>query len=493
MKRHDLTANPTSFAFGVMLLWLAIVYMFHGHPSDREDSVSTLSDSFAAKINAPLANVGPSEGFWEFAFINPLIFLLLPLLIILLCIRIYWDALRLSQARTELETVQAAVTAQNEKIDRLSQQIAKANHASAAHQEHMAMVSHDMRTSLLGVKELLDCAQNSDAQLDNSFHLTASTTAIDRMLRLIESCDQDPKSKTPPMGTFCPTALLTSLPPLISAAARANGTVIVTELAKDMPKLMGDSAQIGQIVLNLLSNAVKFTKAGTVTFSGRLDPSAKAEELPRLVITVADTGQGIAPQDLTQIFKPRFRGQQPSGSFAAGSGLGLAIVKRLVDAMKGKIAVQSELGKGSTFTLEIPLPLAKPAQAESKPNPAAVLAGKRVLLVDDDALMLLIGSRSLQRAGALVQLANTTEDALATCQEDVPDVVVLDLNMAGVDAAKFARSIRNVIAPNRCRIIAFSGNMGPDRARDCLDNGFDAAMAKNADLAAALGRILSAA
>src|SRR5262249_17287543 len=155
-----------------------------------------------------------------------------------------------------------------------------------------------------------------------------------------------------------------------------------------------------QVLLNLLNNAVKFTERGGVTL--RITPAA---ELDALRFSVADTGIGIAPEAVGSLFQ---RFQQADGSISrafGGTGLGLAISKRLVELMGGRIGVESELGKGSVFWFEAPLPPGAPVETEA---PAAVAGDMslRVLLVDDLAANREIGKLVLEASGCEVAVAN---------------------------------------------------------------------------------------
>jgi CheY-like chemotaxis protein len=218
-----------------------------------------------------------------------------------------------------------------------------------------------------------------------------------------------------------------------------------------------------------------------------------ASQRGRLVITVTDTGPGIASDELSKIFTSRFRGAQQADQQIEGSGLGLSIVKRLVDAMQGSIAVNSVVGQGSMFTLTLPLDLARPVERREPDAVPNLLVGRRVLLVDDDPTMLLAGSKALQRAGAQVRLANTAEDALAACQDVSPDAFVLDLNIPGVDVVELVRAIRRMPELKARPIIAFSAKMDAQRAAKCRALGFDAAIQKDADLPLAVADVLLAA
>jgi signal transduction histidine kinase len=381
-------------------------------------------------------------------------------------------------------------------ITPLVQDVETLRRDAALRDEQVSMLSHDMRTALLGTQDLIQRITVASRDPGQTFHLNAALAATGRMLRMI-----DPQMMGPEAGArslsrleaFSPYTLLASLPPLIEGPAQKNGTRLSVDLASNMPWLLGDATQIGQIVLNLLGNAAKFTRNGAVYLAAQVEPMPDASQRGRLVITVTDTGPGIDPDELSKIFTSRFRGAQQADQQIEGSGLGLSIVKRLVDAMQGNIAVNSVVGQGSMFTLTLPLELALPVERREPAAASDLLTGRRVLLVDDDPNMLLAGSKVLQRAGAQVRLANTAEDALAACQDTSPDAFVLDLNIPGVDVAELVRAIRRLPKLQGRPIIAFSGKMDAQRVAECRAMGFDAAIQKDADLSQAVSDVLLAA
>lgn len=421
--------------------------------------------------------------------------------------------------------------AQGDESPLLAQDVAILRREAARQDEQKSMLLHDMRAALLGTQELIQRLSVTNRDPAQTFYLGSALAAIRRTLRMIEDSEailpnsfadnlaetvadnlagptlangsglprtivsrmpalRDSLSRLEP---FAPHSLLASLPPLVEGQAQRNGTVLTVDLARDMPWLLGDPTQIGQIVLNLLGNAAKFTRKGVVSLAARVEPLGDRPQRACLIITVTDTGPGIAPDELDQIFAPRFRGAQRGDHEIEGSGLGLCIVKRLVDAMQGSIAVKSAVGQGSTFTLTLPLDLVRPVARPEPGTAPDLLMGRRVLLVDDDPTMLLAGSKALQRAGAQVRLANTAADALAACRDASPDAFVLDLNMPGIDVAELVRAIRRMPKLQGRPIIAFSGKMDAQRVAECRAMGFDAAIQKDADLSQAVSDVLAAA
>lgn len=396
------------------------------------------------------------------------------------------DAAR--QAETRLQEQATERAAQDKELRALRRE-------AKLRDEHMAMLRHDMRTSILGTQDVIKRLIVADRTPNRGFDLSSVLTASNRMLRMIDDWQTGPSGAharpVARIAPFSPRALLADLAPMVEGVARKNGTIVTTDIAENIPWMKGDAALIGQLVLNLLGNAAKFTRNGIVTLTARAEPVRTAPSRARLVVSVTDTGVGISKQDLDRVFSPRFRGAQASDQPVEGSGLGLAIVKRLVDAMDGTITVDSVPGQGSEFKLVLPLEVALPPERAPEATPLDGLAGKRVLLVDDDPMMLMAGSKALQNAGALVLISATAEDALDACREADLDVLVLDLLMPGVEIEPLLQQIRQATAPRAIPVIAFSGNMDAARAAECRAMGFDAAIQKDADLALTVAAVLA--
>jgi CheY-like chemotaxis protein len=215
-------------------------------------------------------------------------------------------------------------------------------------------------------------------------------------------------------------------------------------------RVSGDADRLGQVVWNLLSNAVKFTPRG-----GRVEVSLSARD-GHAEVAVADTGRGIAPEFLPQVFD-RFR--QADGRITreqGGLGLGLSIARHLVELHGGTISASSPgEGLGATFRFSLPLIQLRIAdlglrndesdaddQSAIRNPQSAILRGLRVLVVDDDEDSRAVVSAVLERAGASVSTARSAAEALGLVVESRPDVLVADIGMPGVDGYELMRRVR---------------------------------------------------
>ncbi len=252
-------------------------------------------------------------------------------------------------------------------------------------------------------------------------------------------------------------------------------------------EMLGDPLRVRQILANLLSNAIKFTDRGWVRVE--LKAEARAGAPPLLKIVVSDTGAGIPADKLPAIFE---KFTQADGSITrryGGTGLGLAITRKLVEMQGGEIHVQSELGKGSTFTVTLPCePAAAPAHEAVAPRESSAPARHdstgapraRLLLVEDNLVNQKVVLAILRKKGFHIEVAGDGREALA--KMDAPDagfqLVLMDVQMPVLDGLEATRAIRRNPRWLKIPIVAMTAHaMNGDRER-CLEAGMDAYISK---------------
>jgi CheY-like chemotaxis protein/HPt (histidine-containing phosphotransfer) domain-containing protein/anti-sigma regulatory factor (Ser/Thr protein kinase) len=244
------------------------------------------------------------------------------------------------------------------------------------------------------------------------------------------------------------------------------------------------------VLINLSSNAIKFTAAGRVRLAVEALPGGT--DRARLRLSVTDSGSGIDPGLRAQLFDPFVQGDTSAARRAGGTGLGLAICRRIVDRMGGRIEVDSALGVGSRFTVELALPVAAEAAAATQAlAPSGVEGSPRVLLVEDHPLSQEILTEMLEELGCEVTIAGTGVEAMDLAGAAAYDLILMDLQLPGVDGLTATRLIRLLPACRHTPIVALSANVFQEDRVRALEAGMNEHVAKPVtalDLAAVLKR-----
>ena len=268
----------------------------------------------------------------------------------------------------------------------------------------------------------------------------------------------------------------------VAATADAKRVRLERRVEDTVGLMFGDASRLQQVLGNLLSNAVKFTPAG-----GRVDVVLRRRGTEAEIV-VSDTGQGIEPRFLSQVFD-RFRQADASTTRrSTGLGLGLAIVRHLVEAHGGRVFVESEgPGRGAQFTVVLPLAALDtpaPPPVESPASSVAVrLDDLHVLLVDDDVASLEVLAFVLRRCGARVTAATSVTDALDVMVGDPPDAVVSDIGMPERDGYALIEELRRADAATgrRTPALALTAYAGLANGQRVLAAGFDVHLPKPTD------------
>lgn len=360
---------------------------------------------------------------------------------------------------------------------------ARAEEANRAKSEFLANMSHEIRTpftGILGVLELLEQSDLSDAQRG---HIRLAHDSANQLLGIVNdildlSRIEAGKLVIRPENIDL-RRLLEDLAQVHGAAAAHKGLRFTAAgLGEVPPRVAADPVRLRQIIDNLLSNAVKFTAHGEVALDVRW-----RERDGRLRVEVSDSGIGIAPEQRERIFDKFTQADSSTTRLYGGSGLGLTICRQLVHMMGGEIGLDSSPGEGSRFWFEMPLSVAANAAVEDAPPvaPAAMrdLRELRVLLVDDVEISREVIGLHLRNAGCAVQGARSGEEAVRLAAEGTPDLILMDCQMPGMDGYEATRRIRAHEGDARhTPIIALTAHaMKGDRDK-CLAAGMDDYLSK---------------
>ena len=398
--------------------------------------------------------------------------------------------------RADLEKANGELVVLNGELAEARREAEAARHLAEGEaqstQRFLAVMSHEVRTPMngvLGMAELLGGTELDARQREQVEVLEGSAQAL--LTILDDVLDYSKREAGAVVLESLPVDLVSlchQVAMLVRPKADANGTEVLVEVEPGVPAhVSGDPTRLRQVLLNLLSNAVKFTADGRVTL--RIGGRSGA-----VCIEVQDTGVGIAADRVDKIFEPFVQADASTRRRFGGTGLGLAITRRLVDAMEGSIAIDSVIGEGSTFRLELPLVETRP-QARTSPAHATVPEGLLVLVVDDNATNLLVARRVLESAGVEVVTADSGEEAIACVQRHQPAVVLMDLSMPGMDGWEATRRIRSLKGPlANVPVLALTAHALPEIRARAESEGMQGYVTKpisRATLFDAIGRALA--
>ena len=385
---------------------------------------------------------------------------------------------------TEIVDVVRDISARKEAEAALVQARQDAEAASRAKSEFLANMSHELRTpltSILGFSRLI----GHDGGLSDAdrAHLDLIRSAGETLLAVVNDILDFSKLEAGALtlaeDPFSVAELGQGVTALLGGQADDKGLRLTCDAPADV-WLRGDAARLRQVLLNLVSNAVKFTERGevAVTLSVERDNGA-----PWLSAEVRDTGVGLDPAQIDQMFE-RFTQADGSGSRRfGGTGLGLAISRRLAETMGGEIGARSDGRSGSTFWFRVPLPIAdgpaieRPAQASASPDRRL-----RVLLAEDNPANRALITALTAPLDLDLDLVENGQEAVAAVRGGTYDLVLMDMQMPVMDGPSAARAIRALRGPARTTpIIALTANVLPEQIEQCRAAGLQGHVAKPID------------
>jgi signal transduction histidine kinase/CheY-like chemotaxis protein len=348
---------------------------------------------------------------------------------------------------------------QAEEALRLAKEAAES--ANRSKSTFLANMSHELRTPLsaiIGYSEILQEEFEGTPQANYLVDLERIRMGGVRLLGIIQDILDLARIEagkiTLDLDAFDVPTLVQELVPIVQSKAEANANSLTIDCPDDLGDMVADRVKVRQILLNLLDNAAKFTHEGQITLQARPGAIVDGREWVRFL--VSDTGIGLTQEQLERLFQPFTQVDPTATRTYGGTGLGLAISRHFCRMMGGEITVDSEPGKGSTFTVRLP------AQVESRPAPADYVptethtvsrplrvgtrtppgSGCTVLVIDDDPDTRALISRHLHREGWRVECASGGIEGLERAITLHPDIIILDILMPDMDGWTVLTALR---------------------------------------------------
>ena len=392
--------------------------------------------------------------------------------------------------------VEREITEAKEREAELARARIAAEAAGQSKSRFLANMSHEIRTPMngvIGVAELLSETALTPTQVNYVETILDSGKALLGIINDILDLAKLQSGKAAlDAEPFAPRACIESVLRILGPSAGKKGLHLSMDGAAPQGFVLGDEGKVRQIILNLVGNAVKFTRDGAVSVTLRL-PTAASDLVE---IEVADTGIGIAQDRIDAIFESFSQADNGIGRQFGGTGLGLTICSMLAEQMGGGIAVRSDIGKGSVFTLRARLPVAATqaaplAFAERRALPR-LRPGLTVMVAEDNRTNMMIVRKMLQGHVHRLVEAENGEEALTLYRAQPPDLILMDVSMPIKDGLQATRDIRaherrTGLAP--CPVVALTANAFGEDREACRLAGLDGFLVKplsRADLLTAI-------
>ncbi|GGO69045.1 aerobic respiration two-component sensor histidine kinase ArcB [Bowmanella pacifica] len=340
----------------------------------------------------------------------------------------------------------------------------------------IATISHELRTPLngiVGLSRMLRDTKLTDEQYAWVSTIYASAITLGNIFNDIIDIDKLGRDKLElALKTVSLKDFFSELSSIIQLLVADKNLNFQTQMIEPLPDFVeADGTRLRQVLWNLLFNAVKFTQQGSVSFT--LSAEAPKNGICNVVFKVADTGVGIPEEELPKIFAMYYQVKHPDHQSATGTGIGLAICKKMVELMEGDIRVSSEVGKGTCFTVELPLAIStRPAQlAEIR------ITGLKILLVEDIELNVIVAKALLEKLGQTVEVAMTGRQALDMARANHYDLILLDIQLPDMNGFEVVSRMHEEELVLGTPVVALTANVIKTR-QEYLDQGMDDVISK---------------
>ncbi|GAC15072.1 aerobic respiration two-component sensor histidine kinase ArcB [Aliiglaciecola lipolytica] len=351
--------------------------------------------------------------------------------------------------------------------------VTKANKDKTA---FIATISHELRTPLngiVGLSRMLRDTSLSDEQFAWVSTIYASAITLGNIFNDIVDLDKLDRDRLElSLKTVSLKEFTNELGSIIQLLAADKGLRFETQIIEPIPfQVEADGTRLRQVLWNLLFNAVKFTQKGKVNLT--VEATEEKPGISSVKFTIKDTGVGIPKSEIDKIFAMYYQVNHPDHQSATGTGIGLAICKEMVTLMKGEIKVNSVVGEGTCFTVELPLKINNtPLQLQE-----LLVHGLQILLVEDIELNVMVAKALLEKLGQTVEVAMNGQDALKMAREKQYDLILLDIQLPDMTGFNVASVLHEEGLVEQTPIVALTANVIKTR-QEYLNNGMDDVIAK---------------
>ncbi len=343
--------------------------------------------------------------------------------------------------------------------------------------QFLTSLNHEIRTPLSGILGMTDLLLETSLSEEQQEYVGATRLCAENLLEILNvTLEYSALSANHLHLEEVEFSLRETLAGLVSEfafKAESKDVRLRHNFDRNLPSaVVGDALRLRQLIWHLLGNAVKFTQRGEVEVSA--SASRRGESGVQVTIAVRDTGIGIRPDQVGSIFESFRQLETGLARNYPGLGLGLAVAQKLAILLGGAIAVESEVGQGSVFTVQFPLRL--PADLTGRLDPGATRG--RVLVVDDDVISRTIVSHVLSRRSLDVVCVNDGPAAIRAASASRYDLILMDLQMPGMDGFQTAHRLRELAGYRSTPVLAVTANCSSDYRDRCVQHGMQGFLSK---------------
>jgi CheY-like chemotaxis protein/anti-sigma regulatory factor (Ser/Thr protein kinase) len=346
--------------------------------------------------------------------------------------------------------------------------------------QFLAALNHEVRTPLSGILGMTSLLEQSNLNSEQREYVQLTKACAEELYSVLSSTLEFTAlaagDSQVDNSEFLLQEAIESLAAQWLVKARQKGIAFYLRISDDVPEAAkGDELRFRKLLQHLLSNSVKFTEKGQVELAVRVEPHVSDANLFLLTVEIKDTGIGMDGEQIQKIFESFEQLESGLSRRYSGMGLGLTLAQGLTKVMGGDLTVESKPGEGSLFAFTIPLGYSNLETTFVRP------AERKVLVVDDNEAARKVAEAYLKRGGYKVTLATSGAEGLAKAEAERFDLVVMDLQMPGMDGIETTTRLRDISGYERTPVLALTANAGDEYRILCLSQGMQGYLPKPVD------------